>query len=403
MLSDSDTGRRRAMTVVVAFGIVSLLGDMVYEGARSILGPYLGTLGASAAMVGLVSGVGEFTGSALRVATGWVADRTASYWTMTFLGYGFTIVAVPLLGLVGRVDLALALVVMERLGKAVRSPARDALLAEASRPLGRGWGFGLHEALDQTGAVLGPLLAAAVLAWRAGDYRTAFFTVAVPGALVLPALVIARRAMGPAPTPATPRSATSDTRVGVPAQARRYLVFVALTAAGLAPFPLVALHAVRAPVLAEARVPLLFAAAMAVDAVAALAAGRSYDRRGVAVLTALPLLSVAALAAFGRSAWLLWVGALAWGAALGIQESTLRAAVADLKGDSPPATAYGLFHTAHGLALLAGGAALGALYDWSMGALAGVVVGIQAAAWLVLRPLLSDGKGGSFVGGSPPG
>ena len=400
MLSDSNTGRRQAMTVVVAFGVVSLLGDVVYEGARSILGPYLGTLGASAAIVGLVSGVGEFTGSALRVATGWMADRTGGYWTMTFLGYGLTIVAVPFLGLVGRVDLVLALVVMERLGKAVRSPARDALLAEASRPLGRGWGFGLHEALDQTGAVLGPLLAAAVLAWRAGDYRMAFLAVAVPGALVLPALMVARRAMGAAPTPAHP--AAGDPRAGAPPQARRYLAFVALTAAGLAPFPLIAFHAVRAPVLSEAQVPLLFAAAMAVDATAALAVGRRYDRRGLAVLAALPLLSVAALAAFGRSAWLLWAGAVAWGAAMGIQESTLRAAVADLRGDTPPATAYGLFHTAYGLALLAGGAALGALYDWSAGALVGVVVGVQAAAWLVLRGLLTGGEGRPSSRGSPP-
>ena len=402
MLSDSNTLRRRAMTVVVAFGIVSLLGDVVYEGARSILGPYLGTLGASAAIVGLVSGVGDFTGSALRVATGWMADRTGGYWTMTFLGYGLTIVAVPFLGLVGRVDLVLALVVMERLGKAVRSPARDALLAEASRPLGRGWGFGLHEALDQTGAVLGPLLAAAVLAWRAGDYRMAFLAVAVPGALVLPALLVARWALGAAPAPVAARPAAGDRRAGAPPQARRYLAFVALTAAGLAPFPLIAFHAVRAPVLSEADVPLLFAAAMAVDAAAALAVGRRYDRRGLAVLAALPLLSVAALAAFGRSAWLLWAGAVAWGAAMGIQESTLRAAVADLRGDTPPATAYGLFHTAYGLALLAGGAALGALYDWSTGALVGVVVGVQTAAWLVLRGLLTGGEGRLSSGGSPP-
>jgi MFS family permease len=390
------------MTVVVAFGVVSLLGDVVYEGARSILGPYLGTLGASAAMVGLVSGVGEFTGSALRVATGWMADRTAGYWTMTFLGYGLTIVAVPLLGLVGRVDLVLGLVVMERLGKAVRSPARDALLAEASRPLGRGWGFGLHEALDQTGAVLGPLLAAGVLAWRGGDYQMAFFAVAVPGALLLPALLVARRAMGDAVSPAAARPATGDSRAGMPPQARRYLAFVALTAAGLAPFPLIALHAVRAPVLAEAQVPLLFAAAMAVDAAAALAVGRRYDRRGLAVLAALPLLSVVALLVFGGAAWLLWLGGIAWGAAMGIQESTLRAAVADLRGDTPPATAYGLFHTAYGLALLAGGAALGALYDWSAGALVGVVVGVQAAAWLVLRGLLPGRGGRPSSGGSAP-
>jgi len=381
------------MTVVVAFGVVSLLGDVVYEGARSILGPYLGTLGASAAVVGLASGIGEFTGSALRVATGWLADRTGAYWAMTFLGYGLTVVAVPLLGLAGRLDLALALVIAERLGKAVRSPARDTLLAEASRPLGRGWGFGLHEALDQVGAVLGPLLAAVVLAWRVGDYRAVFFAVAVPGGLLVPALVVARRAMGDATSPAAPPAAAGEGRQGrVPGRARRYLAFVSLTAAGLAPFPLIALHAVSKSVLAEAHVPLLFAMAMAVDALAALEAGRRYDRRGLRVLAALPLLSVAALLVFGGAAWLLWLGGIAWGAAMGIQESTLRAAVADLRGTTRPATAYGLFHTAYGLALLAGGAVLGVLYEWSVGAVAGLVVVVQAAAWLVLRPLLPGGS-----------
>lgn len=389
---DADAARRRAVRVVVAFGLVSLLGDVVYEGARSILGPFLGTLGASAAMVGLVSGAGEFVGSALRAATGWLADRTAAHWAMVFLGYGLTIVAVPLLGLAGRMDLALALVVAERLGKAVRSPARDALLAEASRPLGRGWGFGLHEALDQAGAVLGPLLAAAVLAARAGDYRTAFLAVGAPGLLLLPVLAVARRAMSAGPRPGSvPHSGEPGPGGPAPARARRYLVFVALTAGGLAPFPLIAFTALDRTVLTEAQVPLLFAMAMAVDALAALWAGRRYDRTGLGVLAVLPLLSLVALAVFAGRAWPVWAGALAWGAAMGIQESTLRAAVADLGGSTRPATAYGLFHATHGVALLAGGAALGALYDWSVWGLAGVVAAAQTAAWLVLLTLRRDG------------
>jgi len=391
---DGAAARRRAVTVVVAFGLVSLLGDVVYEGARSILGPFLGTLGASAAMVGLVSGVGEFVGSALRAATGWLADRTAAYWAMTFLGYGLTIVAVPLLALAGRIDLALALVVAERLGKALRSPARDALLAEASRPLGRGWGFGLHEALDQAGAVIGPLLAAAVLAARAGDYRTAFLAVGAPGLLLLPVLAVARRVMGTAPTVTSPVGSGGRGESGrVPGQARRYLVFVALTAGGLAPFPLVAFSAVDRSALSDAQVPLLFALAMAVDALAALWAGRGYDRRGLGVLATLPLLSMLALVVFSGHPGLVWLGALAWGGAMGIQESTLRAAVADLSGPTRPATAYGLFHAAYGVALLAGGAALGALHDWSVWGLVGLAMAAQAAAGLVLFPLLRGARG----------
>lgn len=376
------------MVVVVAFGVVSLFGDMVYEGARSILGPFLATLGASAAVVGLVSGIGEFTGSALRLATGWLADRTSSYWGLTFLGYGLTIVSVPLLGLAGRIDLALALVMAERLGKAVRSPARDALLSEVSKPLGRGWGFGLHEALDQTGAILGPLLAAAVLAWRDGDYPTAFFSLGAPGLLLVVALLFARRAMGPAASPRPrPAGKGEGTRV-VPSRARWYLLFVALTSAGLAPFPLIAFHVVERPVLSEAQVPLLFAAAMAIDAAAALAAGRGYDRRGLRVLVVLPVLAMASLAAFSGSAAVIWVAALAWGAAMGVQESTLRAAVADLRGEGPPATAYGLFHTAYGLAALAGASALGALYDQSIIGMVFLALALQVISVAVLVGIL---------------
>lgn len=173
--------RSEAVRFIVVLGLVSLFADMVYEGARSILGPFLVTLGASAAAVGVISGVGEFVGYALRVVAGYAADRTHRYWALTIAGYLLTLVAVPLLGLVGRVDIAFALVIAERLGKAIRTPARDALLSHASYEVGRGVGFGLHEALDQIGAVASPLLLALVLALREGDYGFAFGILAVPG------------------------------------------------------------------------------------------------------------------------------------------------------------------------------------------------------------------------------
>jgi predicted MFS family arabinose efflux permease len=187
----------------------------------------------------------------------------------------------------------------------------------------------------------------------------------------------------------------------VPGEARRYLVFVALTAGGLAPFPLVAFGAVDRAALTEAQVPLLFAAAMALDALAALWAGSRYDRRGLGVLAGLPLLSVLALVVFGGHPGLVWLGGLAWGGAMGIQESTLRAAVADLSGPRRPATAYGLFHAVYGTALLAGGTALGALYGWSVWALAGVAAAAQAAAGLVLVPLVRAGRRGARGSGRP--
>ncbi|VAW00148.1 FIG00820050: hypothetical protein [hydrothermal vent metagenome] len=387
----ADTSlRRRALATVVTFGIVSLLADIVYEGARSIIGPYLFTLGASAAVVGLVSGLGEFAGYALRTVTGVIADKTRGYWAMTIAGYGLTIVAVPLLGWVGRVDLALALVVAERLGKAVRSPARDTLLANASEPLGRGWGFGIHEALDQIGAVAGPLLLSLVLSLRNNDYRLAFTILAIPGVLAMVALIVARRTtpdyVEPPPRPAdsTATDHTLDRRPKV------YLRFVFLSALGFAPFPLIAFHLTQRSVASDVQIPLMFALAMGVDAIVALISGRMYDRHGLRVLLALPVISVLAAVAFSTTGWIVWLGVATWGAVMGIQESTLRAAVGDLATSAGPATAYGVFNAAYGVALLIGGIALGALYEVAILAMVAMIIASQIAAAVVLRALVAQ-------------
>lgn len=384
--------RRRAMATVVAFGVVSLLADIVYEGARSILGPYLAALGATAAVVGLVSGAGEFVGYALRWVTGVMADRTRGYWPMTFAGYGLTVLAVPLLGWVGRVDLALALVVAERLGKAVRSPARDALLSEVAAPLGRGWGFGIHEALDQTGAVAGPLLLAGLLAIRQGDYRLALTVLAIPGALAMVALVFARRTAGHwmaqlgGEESVAPAPAADENDAG----ARTYFGFVFLSALGFAPFPLIAFHVTGRGLATDPEIPLMFAVAMAVDAASALLSGRFYDRRGLRVLLVLPVLSALTALAFSSLPWLVWVAVAIWGAVMGIQESSLRAAVADLSSSGRRATSYGFFNASYGMALLGGGALLGFLYGISVPVLMTVVVATQVAAGLMLRLLLAS-------------
>ena len=381
------TERRRALTVVVAFGVVSLLGDIVYEGARSILGPFFLTLGASAAVVGFASGAGDFVGYVLRLVSGVVADRTRAYWPLTIAGYTMTVVAVPLLGWVGRVDLAVALVVAERLGKAIRSPARDTLLSSASRPLGSGFAFGLHEALDQTGAVAGPLLLAAVLGVKTGDYRFAFSILAIPAVLVLVTLGVAYRRMPSLPEDRRGSDGTGDAGTYTP-RIRRYLWFVGVAAVGFAPFPVVAFHLQATRTLTGAAIPTLFAVAMAVDAAVALIAGRVYDRAGLVVLLAVPLFTVLALGAFATSQPLVWVGGVAWGAALGIQESTLRAAVGDLAASPRTATAYGVFNTVYGVALLAGGSLIGLLYGTRPALLILYVVATQVVAATLLVGLL---------------
>ncbi|HXF56149.1 MAG TPA: MFS transporter [Actinomycetota bacterium] len=390
--SSSRELRREALRFVVALGVLSLFADMVYEGARSILGPFLVTLGASAAAVGLISGVGEFVGYALRVGAGYAADRTRRYWALTIGGYLLTLVAVPLLGLVGRVDLAFALVIAERLGKAIRTPSRDTLLAHASHGMGRGVGFGLHEALDQIGAVLSPLLLSAVLAARVGDYGLAFGVLAVPGLFAFAAMMWARfkvpdparfePAAGDAshPHPSDPSPLRSETL-------RRYFVFVFVATLGFAPFPLIAFHLTTRGVLSDSHIPLLFAAAMAIDAAIALGVGRLYDRKGLIVLVSAPMATSATLLLFTGSAILAWIGAAIWGGVLGLQESTLRTAVGDLVRSGRRAIAYGWFNTAYGLSLLLAGSLLGALYERSIMAMAGFILISEVAALVVFARL----------------
>ena len=174
-----DISRPAAIKFVVLIGVVSLFSDFTYEGARSITGPFLAVLGASATAVGVIAGFGELIGYALRLASGYFADKTKKYWTLVFLGYGLNLLAVPLLALAGHWPIAAALIVAERMGKAIRTPARDVMLSCASDQIGRGWGFGLHQALDQTGAVLGPLAVAAVLYYK-GGYETGFALLLIP-------------------------------------------------------------------------------------------------------------------------------------------------------------------------------------------------------------------------------
>jgi MFS family permease len=373
--------RSAGLRVVVALGIVSLLADMVYEGARSILGPFLVTLGASAASVGLISGIGEFAGYGFRFFAGYAADRTRGYWALTIGGYALTVVSVPLLGLATSVQLALALVIGERLGKAVRTPAKDTVLSYATYEMGRGYGFGLHEALDQTGAVIGPLLLAAILAVHENDYKLAFLSLAIPGVLTLVVLFWTRRRF-PEPHRLESEAEISDQAQGVGSpRYRRYMAFTFLAVLGFAPFPLIGYHLSTENVVSDATVPLIFAFAMAVDALVALVAGRIYDRRGLVVLIVVPAATAVVLLAFTNTPWLVWVGAGVWGGVMGLQESTLRAAVADMIPGDKRGMAYGVFNGLYGFALLAGSTAMGALYGASVGLLVGFVVAIEILAF----------------------
>jgi MFS family permease len=353
--------RRHALRFIVLLGIVSLFADMTYESARSITGPYLALLGASATVVGLVSGSGELAGYALRLVSGYLTDRTGRYWPVTIFGYVLNLFAVPALALTGRWELAVLLIIAERMGKAIRSPARDAMLSYASSQTGQGWGFGLHEAMDQAGAIIGPLILSAVLAADYG-YREAFGILVVP-ALLSMAVLLAARHLFPRPRDFDLAPETLEAK-GLPAVFWVYMLAIAFIGAGYADYALIAFHFDQSGLVPAAWIPLLYAIAMASDAVAALALGRAFDRVGLWTMVAATAASAAAAPlVFLGDLRLAAVGMALWGIGMGAQESVMRAAVAAMAPKERRGTAFGTMNLIYGLAWFGGSALLGVLYD----------------------------------------
>lgn len=384
---------------------MSLAVDLVADGARSIAGPLLGELGASALVVGLVTGAAEALGFMLRLVSGPIVDRTRRYWGAAFVGYALTAISVPLLAVtpfLGAAGLTAAagLIILERVGKAVRSPAKTVLLAYAANAVGRGRGFGVHKLFDQIGAFSGPLLVAAVIA-ATGMLWPAFAVLLVPALLAMALLLWMRRRV-PDPSGFEPESdevhrtdasvALDAPGVGPAAAPARsipvtFLLFsasTALTALGLIGFGVLSFHLVDAALVPLAAVPLVFALGMLAAAIAALVTGRLYDRVGGAVLLFVPVLAAGVpLLVLSDGIGGALVGIVLWGAAMGVQDSTVKALVADLVAPARRGTAYGVFAVFQGVGTFAGAALAGALYPDAF-AIAVITIPAQAAALILL-------------------
>ncbi len=336
---------------------------MTYEGARSILGPFLKGLGASAAQVGLIAGLGEMFAASLRLFSGRFADRTRAYWTITIFGYAVNLIAVPALAFVGNWQLAALLVILERTGKSLRGPARDVLLSEATGVVGHGWGFGLHAAFDQAGAVLGPLFVAAAVA-RTNSFGPAFLWLSVPALAALATLLVAR-AMHPTQGAAVP----VQIRQPLPRVFWTYVAAAGLLACGFVDFPL------------------LYAGAMAMNGITAPVFGRLFDRYGLLVLVFGILVSLLALPLGflgGRSAVIASIAC--WGAGMGAQDACLRSGISQVVSMDKRGGAFGAFNAVYGVMWFLGSAAMGLLYDRSLTALVAFGIAAQlAAAAMFLR------------------
>jgi len=371
-----------AIKFVLLLGLVSLLADMTYEGARSVTGPFLQVLGANGTTVGIVAGFGELLGYGFRLVSGYWADKTGRYWTFTMAGYALNLLSVPLLALAGWWQIAALLIIAERMGKAIRTPARDAMLSYATHQTGRGWGFGLHEAMDQIGAVTGPLFVAAALFLDNG-YRASFALLLIPALLALGVLTLSRY-IYPRPRDFEIDEGRIEGK-GLPRRFWLYVAAVGLVAAGYVDFPIIAFHFQRESVVSPVTIPLLYALAMGTDAVAALAFGRLFDRFGISVLVvAVASSAFVAPLVFWGSFGLIVVGTALWGIGMGAQESIMRAVVADMVPVDKRAGAYGVFNMGYGVLWFGGSALIGVLYDVSLPALISFSVLAQVASIPIL-------------------
>jgi predicted MFS family arabinose efflux permease len=371
--------QREALRFVVLIGILSFFADFTYEGSRSIIGPYLAALAASGTVVGIVTGFGELMGYGLRLVSGRWADATRRYWPITILGYFVQMASVPALALTGSWPAAAALIILERIGKAIRNPPRDVMLSHAGKQAGGyGWAFGLHEALDQFGAMFGPLAVAAVLAHN-GSYHEAFAVLLVPAVINL-SLVLLARALYPAPH----EMESSPPAIGGSHLPRVFWVYLAgavLVAAGFADYPLIAFHFGRTGTVSSDWIAIFYAVAMAVSGTGSLVLGRLFDRFGFKVLIALTFVSTLfAPLVFLGSFWFALIGAAIWGLGMGVHESIIPAAVAPMVAFERRASAFGLFTAGYGFFWFIGSAAIGILYDFSVPAVVAFCVVTQLAA-----------------------
>ncbi len=389
---------RVALTAFVALSLVSLFADMTYEGSRSVLGSYLNILGGTAVAAGLI-GIGEFLSHLMRLVGGVLAGALRSsraYWALIFIGYFTNLVAVPLLAFAGRWEIAVALVFVERMGKGLRAPVRDVILAEITRGVGRGKGFGLHEVLDQVGAVAGPIVISWALYSTGLNYRFAFTILAFPAVAALLFLTLAYFNY---PVVKSVKTRTADPRSDEEGEGKVGRVFWIYTAAmtllslGFVQWPIMAYHIKAASITSDYVIALMYTVAMAADAAVAYPAGMLYDRVGVKSLLPAPLLAIAVipLTLQGDFTGVL-SGSILWGVVMAFSETTMRAAVADMVPRRHIPHAYGVFGFTYGVAAMAGSVFIGFLYEYNAALILLFVVAVEAAAMILLATATTGAK-----------
>ena len=359
-----------ALAFITLMGIVSLFSDMTHEGARSILGEYLNLTGASAATIGFVSGIGELCGYSLRLLSGFIADKTKKYWTLVIVGYAMQVLAIPALALVPENGwfFACGLVIMERIGKAVKKPAKNTLVSFAASEIGTGKGFAYQEFLDQLGAFLGPVILFVIALIKGtgslfSTYRICFAVLGIPAFITI-ALVVFSKVKYPDPE-VFEKTVEENEEFIFRKSFVFYMIAICLFAFGFADFTLITLHAAKTAAFPASALSLLYAAAMAVDAFAALFFGWLFDKIGIKalVISTLCSTSFSAFVFMTGNPWMIGIGIIMWGVGMGAQVSIMKAAVSRIIPKSMRSTGFGIFETGFGIAWFFGSWMLGALYD----------------------------------------
>ena len=363
-----------AFRFVLTMGIVNLFSDTTYEGGGSINGPFLGSLGASAAAIAIIAGTGEFLGYSLRSVAGYVADRTGRHWLITFVGYVINLLAVPAMALASSWQIAAALVLAERIGRALRKPTVESMLSYTTGELGKGWVYAVNTALDETGATIGPLIVAAVLLMK-GSYQTAYALLLVSSVLALASLAVARIGF---PLPTRLEEGETATRQRFTRSYWLYMAAGGCFAAGLMSYELISYYLISAGVVSNAWAPVLLAFATGCGVVASLVLGKLYDRLGTPVVVVAVVLSslFAPLVFTGNFAAALLAMPL-WGIGYATQDTLLKAIIAGELPEGKRSLAFGLFYTAYGVGWLVGSTATGLLYGYSHLAIVVFVVAAQ--------------------------
>jgi len=386
--------KKKALIFILLLGIISFFSDFTHEGARSIYGSYLGLIGASALVISFAAGLGEFIGQALRLVTGWIADKTKAYWTMMIVGYAINLLAIPLLGFVGESiwELAIVLILLERVGKAIRAPAKSTLTSFTQPHLGAGKAFAINEALDQFGAFLGPLVVFFILNSRGGgsisNYQFAFLILGIFAIVTLCVLVLARFKY-----PNPDQFEIEKDHVSGITQYKTFIIYmiaIALIAMGFMDYPVIAYHLDSNVLIDSTHIPLLYAMAMGVDAIAALIFGHMFDKKGIVSLIypiLISSLAVPFILLLDRTTVII-LGIIFWGIGMGAQESIFKAVVAKIVPKAYRARGYGIFATIFGLFWFLGSLIIGSLYDVSFIWLSIFVVTMEVSGIIMLIVLI---------------